>query len=101
MDVYGWGGTAFQPPTIDPASFIPPVRVPATFGTYQGPSRNPIATGAVPSVAAVTRALPSGERRGALVRSLRDTASVAVARASHNAKLAIGTARSVGVRNNR
>lgn len=98
-----WGGTAFQPPTLDSVSFIPELQVPGTFGSYSGPSRSPLGTSAIPApgIGPLVRALPNGERRNALVRQIRDTASISVQRASHNARKLAGIGRTVGVRNNR
>lgn len=81
-----------QPPVLDNLVYIPPLRVPATFGTYQGPTRNPIGTPAIPGkgIGPIVRALPTGERRNALVRQAQDAARIAVNRASHNARLIAG-----------
>lgn len=86
-----WGGTANQPPSLDPAIIVPPLRVPGTFGTYPGPSRSPIGTSRVPSIpSGVKAAASNATRRRALVGQTKTVAAVALARASRNARGLIG-----------
>lgn len=81
------------PPVLGSDPFIPPLRVPATFGTYPGPSRNPIGVPAIPAPGMVVR---QAERRHAVIAQARTAATVTVARASRNARQLVGMVASRG-----
>lgn len=82
-----YGQQANSPLPIDVQAFIPPVRVPGTFGTYPGPSRNPIGVPSIPAPGMIAR-VP--ERRRAAIAQARTVAEIAVARASRNARKLAG-----------
>lgn len=74
---------------------IPALRVPATFATYTGP----VKAGAIPPIPSALTGFKDRARRRASIGQARTMAAVALARASHNARMLTGGAtRTVGVR---